>query len=337
MAIFLIILAPWLATHTLAAPQLSRLLQIGAIMLVLAAVNGAQTGALSGFEAFRRIAHVNVMSGFLGLVVRVLGVCFFGLMGAVCAMVIAQAITCTIMFVQLRLEAGKVGVKVRYRGCSRELPVLWGFSLPSVLSSIVTIPASWLGGAMLVNTPGGYSEMGLFSAANQWYSALLFVPSLLGQATMPVLFERMHAQDTRGCRKIFWATVQANSCVVIPLVMLGCASKHLLGLYGEGFSRGWPVMVMVLATAGIMAIQSPAGHLIAASGRMWTLVWIGAGWAVTFIATNYVFLAWGASGMALARLVACLLNGIVAFCFVRAILTPSVHKAGDTAAAAARI
>ncbi|MCL5281662.1 MAG: oligosaccharide flippase family protein, partial [Planctomycetes bacterium] len=62
-AVLLAVLAPWLAAHTLAAPHLSRPLRITAIALFLTAVNSAQAGALSGFEAFKSIARLNVITG----------------------------------------------------------------------------------------------------------------------------------------------------------------------------------------------------------------------------------------------------------------------------------
>ena len=48
----LLIIAPWLATKTLSASHLAHPLRIAAGLLFFGAINGAQTGALAGFEAF---------------------------------------------------------------------------------------------------------------------------------------------------------------------------------------------------------------------------------------------------------------------------------------------
>ena len=50
MALVLLFFCPWLAANTLAAPQLSGLLQVGALLLFLSGINGAQAGALSGLR-----------------------------------------------------------------------------------------------------------------------------------------------------------------------------------------------------------------------------------------------------------------------------------------------
>ena len=53
MALGLFFSASWLATHTIDAPQLAGALRIAALFLFISALTGAQTGALSGLEAFQ--------------------------------------------------------------------------------------------------------------------------------------------------------------------------------------------------------------------------------------------------------------------------------------------
>src|SRR5215469_15305728 len=50
LAVGLVIGAPWLATRTLAAPQMAPLLRMGALLLFFGALGSAQSGALAGFE-----------------------------------------------------------------------------------------------------------------------------------------------------------------------------------------------------------------------------------------------------------------------------------------------
>src|SRR5438552_5948956 len=61
MAVCLFVFAPWLAEHTINAPHLTGALRIGVLLLFISALNGAQIGALAGFEAFKAIAYVNLI------------------------------------------------------------------------------------------------------------------------------------------------------------------------------------------------------------------------------------------------------------------------------------
>jgi O-antigen/teichoic acid export membrane protein len=313
--IILIFCSSWMASTVLAAPKLASLLQICSISLLFGAVNGAQVGGLAGFEAFKQLAKINLVSGILTVILRVVGTMVMGLKGAVYGMVIAQMIGCLINFLVLRRLAAKSGITVQYSHCLRDLPVIWKFSLPAVLMSFLIMPTGWLCNAMLVNRPGGYGEMAIFNAANQWYYAILFLPGLMGEAALPVLFDRMSHHDYKSAHKIFFATIKLNALVIFPLIAFGFFSKQVMGFYGSGFSGGWVTMVIVLATAGLQAIQMPAGYMLVSSGRMWLAFIMALGWAVSFVGVTALLVSWGSVGVASARLIALGLHCVWTFAF----------------------
>jgi len=321
MALALLVLGPWLATHTLAAPHLGGLLRVGSLLLLLGAVNGAQTGALAGFEAFKRIARINLVAGATAFPLMVGGVWWRGLEGAVVGLLASQAVNCLLNYGGLRAEAGRAGVPLAYAGSTREWNVLWQFSLPALLSGMMVGPVYWLCNTLLVNQPDGYGQMGLFNAANQWFGALLFLPGILGQAALPVLSERLGGNDAMRSGKVLSFYIKLNAAVVMPLVLLGClASPLIMSSYGPGFGEAWPTLVVVLVTAALLAIQTPVGQIIAASGRMWLGALMNAGWAVCFIGLTWGFVHWGAFGLAGARLGAYLVHASWTFAFAAYLL-----------------
>jgi hypothetical protein len=180
VAIALFVLAPWLAVHTLAAPQLTSALRIGAALLFFAAITGAQSGALYGFEAFQVSARVQAIVGLLNVPCMIGGYLIGGLQGILWGMVAARMGEWALKHAAVRREARRAQMPIEYRESRRELPVLWKFSLPALLSGALVAPVYWICSAILVNRPNGYAEMGVFNAANQWYGALLFLPVTLG-------------------------------------------------------------------------------------------------------------------------------------------------------------
>ncbi len=311
MALSLIILAPWLAEHTLAAPHLGPMLRIAAILLCISSVNGAQTGALTGFEAFREIARVNLITGISSFPLMVGGVYLGGKEGAVWGMVLSMAVSCIASNRAIRAESRRAGIKGTLKGCLSEWKVLWSFSLPATLSGVLVGPVNWVCNAMLVNRANGYAEMGLFNAANQWFGALMFLPGILGQALLPMLSERMGQNDHVRAGKILGMAIRINSVVVFPLLLIGSfASPFIMGLYGKSFEQGWTTLIVVLLTAGIVAVQTPVGEIIAASGRMWMGCAMNAGWALVFIGTSSALVPSGALGLAGGRFIAYIVHTI---------------------------
>ena len=316
ITLILVAMAPWLAAKTLNAPKLSSLIILSAPMLFLGAWGGAQTGALAGFESFKRLAQLNLIAGLLGFSLMVFGVYMWGLTGAVLASVCASMAGCGMNSWALRVEMRKVGVPVIFAGCRTELPVLWKFSLPSLLGSVMVGPVTWACNAMLVNQPNGYAEMGVYNAANQWFGALLFLPQILGSVVLPVLSEKLGNQEGRTTAKVLTISIWLNAIIALPLVIILCiCSQSVMALYGQGFASAWLVLVVIICTAGLLTVQTPVGHVIAASGRMWLGVTMNLGWGLAFLCFSFFLVRYGALGLAAAGLLAYLLHAIWTFAF----------------------
>src|SRR5260370_33113757 len=86
-AIILYVVAPYLAAHTLSAPHLSVPLRIGALALFFSSMNGAQMGALYGFEAFQATAKLQAILGLVDLPFMLGGYSLGGLNGVTGGMV----------------------------------------------------------------------------------------------------------------------------------------------------------------------------------------------------------------------------------------------------------
>lgn len=301
--------APMLAERTLAAPRLSGLLRVGSLYLFLTALNGAQIGALAGFEAFRSIARVNLVAGIATFLCMVGGVFVAGLGGAVWGLVASTMVGWLVAHLAVRREADRFGVPFSRRGICREFPVLKSFSLPAILASALYGPVGWVCSAMLVNEHNGYAQMGIFNATNQWFAMVMFLPSLLGQVVLPMLAESAGAGNERRSIRIIQLTLLANAVVVVPLVLLASlASPWLMAFYGVGFGSEWPVLVISLVTAGILAVQTPVSQALNAEGRVWTVFFMNLGWSAVFILVNALLIDRGATGLVLARLIAYLLQ-----------------------------
>jgi O-antigen/teichoic acid export membrane protein len=305
LAIGLVFLASWLCRNTLAAPHLTGDLQISALLLLLSGINGAQIGVLFGFEAFKSVARVNFLSGLLNFPLTVGGALLFGLQGIIWGLILAQAAGCVLNRFALRREASLHGIPISYASCMTELPVVWRFSIPAVLAHLVISVVNWAAASMLVRQPNGYSEMGAYNAANQWFNALMWLPYMFSNAVLPIFAERLGAGDKPGSVRLLKMSVKVNALAAFPLVAVGCLlSPYIMMSYGPGFRSAWPTLVAVLIAAGLLSLDIPAGELITASGRMWVGFASNIGWALLYLGVTALLLRWGSLGLASARMLA---------------------------------
>ena len=79
----------------------------------LNALNGAQTGTLAGFEAFRTIARINLVRGLIAFPVTVAAVALGRLPGAIWALSVTAAVTCLLSHVAVRRHCTDSGIYPR--------------------------------------------------------------------------------------------------------------------------------------------------------------------------------------------------------------------------------
>ena len=214
-------------------------------------MNGAQTGALAGFEAFKTIARVNVFAGVVSFPLIVLGVWRGGLQGAVWGSVAALAINWALNNRALRRECANANISYQFASCHRELNILHRFSLPAFLASIVVGPAIWVCNALLVHQPQGYAELGIYTAADKWRLLILFVPTSVFAMVLPVLSNLYGEGDSVGFRKVFRANLQWNaSLALLAALLIAAFAAPIMAIYGNSF-RGGRLVLIVLAFSAL--------------------------------------------------------------------------------------
>jgi len=310
-AIILYVVAPYLAAHTLSAPHLSVPLRIGALALFFSSMNGAQMGALYGFEAFQVTAKLQAILGLVDLPFMLGGYYLGGLNGVICGMVCSRFVSWMFSGAALREQARRHNIHVVLAHWRQELAILWRFSVPAALAGIMVMPVNWICSTLLVNQPNGYAEMGIYSAANQWYGTMLFIPTLLGNSLLPLLSDRMGESDGKSSGSILKTMMKLNGLIVIPFAVgLSVFSPWVMRMYGAGYGQAWLTLIVAVWTAAIMGIITPVGDVIAASGRMWLGLLTNAGWAAVFLSATLFLVHLGSLGLASSRLIAYVVHAI---------------------------
>lgn len=291
VSLFLFIIAPWLSANTLNAPYLANELRLGCLLLFFNSLTGLQTGALSGFEAFKTITRVNFYRGLLNFPVMLVGVWLFGLTGAIAAMVIVGAIGWWFNHRALKRECAAVGIISTCRDVRTELPMLWNFAFPAFLSGIVVGPFLWISNTLLVNQPGGYGELGLLSAANQWRTVLMLLPGIFNSVSLPMLSSEQDNKSEFG--KTLEISQSMSIIVIVPAATVFLLfSQWIMALYGSDFLAGGSIFVSLLSGVAISGIGSAAGPAIQAKGRMWLGAFMNLTWGLVYLVFSAVFVSY---------------------------------------------
>jgi O-antigen/teichoic acid export membrane protein len=332
ITVLLILLAPYVAKNVLASPQLAAPLAVGSGLVFFGAMNGAQTGALAGFESFKTIALVNVLSGLASFPLIVFGVWRGGLQGAVWGSVAALAITWVLNNYALRRECANANVSYRIASCHRELGILHRFSVPALLASIVVGPAIWACNALLVRQPDGYAELGIYTAADKWRLLILFVPTSLAGTTLPMLSNLYAACDSDAYAKVLNVNLLLNLALtaLLAIIVSACALP-VLAIYGTSYRSAWPILLILAFSAIPESLNNILGYAVISSVSIWWRLGFDVLLATVLMCFGWWAIPrWGAEGLALAYGVAFSATALGLLVFVRRRLPRIDHPIAET-------
>jgi O-antigen/teichoic acid export membrane protein len=310
MTLCLFLFAPWLAEHTLNAPRLAGALRVSALALFISALNGAQIGALSGFEAFRTIARVSLFAGLLSLPILVGGAYVAGLDGAVWAMVVNLAVSWLLNHLALRGQTRIHKVPFAFRDSLREWPVLWLFSLPAALSGAIVGPTVWICNSILVNQDGGYAALGIYLIAFQVSMIITMVNAMIGQAFLPICVSKFNSNSTAF---EFVNIVLPWLIGVFAALPFLCVPELWAVLAGQDYAGEGMVRTVVLVAVSAILVahrQGVARNFVAGSYLWWGFL-SNSFWAVVAVTCAFCLRHLGAEGLAASFAIAYVVNTLV--------------------------
>jgi O-antigen/teichoic acid export membrane protein len=302
----------WIANETLTRSDLAPLLSLGAIYLFISTQNNVQVGSLGGFEAFKETAKINILQGILTPVFAIPLVYYFSLQGAVISMIIISLVGYVLCRIELNKKCKYYNIDIRHfdRSSFKEWPIIWHFSIPSLASGLLVMPVIWLTNALLVNQPNGYSELGLFNAANQWRQFIIFIPNMLSTVLLPI-FSDVYGNRSEGeFRSVFQWNIQLTWLIALPVTVLIIALREVFAVvFGAKYQGVHMLIVPLMITAFLNIMNNVVGTAIVGAGRMWLGATFNLCWAIAMIVCSVLLIPrYGGIGLALSYMIAYLLH-----------------------------
>lgn len=289
-----------IAANVLAAPQLAGPLALIGVIVLLSSLSDIYQGVLTGLERFRELAWISGGSTVAGVVLTVSLAFTHDLMGAISGLVLTNFLA-AIACIWCCFKAFKdIGIKVRFSRCWQEWKGVWNYAIPSTLAGLVVTMSFWVAQVVLVQQPDGYQAMGAYHAANQWRTIIIFLPTQLMAAYLPVMTSLKTNPGKLGAlqNRILISIILFTTAITVPVILL---APWLMQLYGRdfiGFSSTLAVMAMlpILDIGHLVLQQSAIVH-----GYMWAQLLANSTLIVVVAVGAYMFIPlYMALGLALA-------------------------------------
>lgn len=162
-------------------------------------------------------------------------------------------------------------------------------------------------------------EVGIYFAATRIANLMAFIFFSLNALAVPKFAELhgagKHDELQRFVRGVihamFWPTLAAGAVLLV-------AGQFILGLFGEGFDAGYPLLVLLMLGFLMRAATGPTEYLLNMTGNQNIVAIVYGGAAAGNIALNLSFIpVWGAAGAAAATAISVLLSTVALAVVVR--------------------
>jgi len=321
-----------IAVHSLNTRELIRPLHLGSFMILFLTTSGVINGILVGFEEFFCVFKQNIISVLFLISGSAAGAYFGGVDGALCGLLLYLFVMFIIGLYYLRKALRKYSINFGFKNISDEISILWKFSLPTTLGGLLCTPMYWIANTILVNSPAGYGAMGGFDIVKQWYSAVLFIPSVTSRVVLPLLSNFNASNNVNKYKKILKYSLFFNtgSALAVALV-LSVLSGLLLSMYGKAFLEFRTAFFIMMIVAVVSVANNIVGQLILSKGYAWWGFTFNGLWAFVFITSTSVLVKkynMGAVGISLGYLISYIFHTVVQSVFSYVILVRERRLSG---------
>lgn len=299
LALLLAASAAPVAARLLARPDLTSMLRVGSVLVLLECGTALQLGLLAGARSMRTAAWTAAVASLVLIAAVAGGVAWLGAAGAMWGLVAGATTSVVLRWLPVRRELARHRVALFEVPQRDQLATFARVSLPTVALNLLWTPTVWLGTLLLLRADDGYVELGRLGAANQWFAALLFLPNVLGFASLPHL-SAADREGTDSLRATAGLAVRASvyaSAALAAIAML--ASPWIMGLYGPDYREAWPALAWLAAATVPAAAFGIVGNVLTVTGRWRPLLGAQAAWAACYLGCAAVGIAAGLGATAL--------------------------------------
>jgi O-antigen/teichoic acid export membrane protein len=282
--------ATYIGSNVLNNNSLVIMFKITAGIVVFDSINGVQNGILSGFEGFREISLINLISGIIASILLLSMTRYFSIIGLTSGLLLSKAITVAITTHYLRKILSKEKITMNLGINRKSVKTIFQISIPSFLSTMATTPVTWLTTSIFANQRNGYSALGTYNAVNQLRQLVLFLPDSAGKISIPKLANAYGTQNYDLFRKILISTVISNAIFsVIPSLAVYLVRAIFKGIIGIQYFPNDTLMIVILTTGILIAITNAIGYIFICSNMVWLDFKLRLVWAISWLIIVIVY------------------------------------------------
>lgn len=230
VSLLVFVFSSYISNNLFGVDNLSLLLKYISILVLVNALISVQLGALSGLGVFKHIAKFDIFVGVFFFIFTIIFTYFFGIEGAILSLILTQILN---LILYEKIISKHLNKHINKRLTKDEYKKILTFSLPIALQEGVYSFSQWLISILLLNY-ANFGDVGMYTAAMQWNSIILFIPGVLRNVILSNLSNNNN--DERSHSKMLKQILFLTLIVVLFFVIVVFVLSNLISsFYGNTF------------------------------------------------------------------------------------------------------
>ena len=199
----------------------------------------------------------------------------------------------------LQIRVTRRFAHIDWRAGIRRWRPLFQVALPLGISAVLIAIYYQIDSVLLLQIAGPH-ETGIYGAAYNFLSPLMFLPGAVMSSFFPVI-SAVHGSDPGRTRRLVQVCADLMGVIALPVLAVTVALSHqIIGLmYGPGFGRSADLLPILMIAFVSICFGTLAGFLAPVLGLQWRLAIYSAAGAAANVALNVALIPhYGAFGSA---------------------------------------
>ncbi|MBS4015547.1 MAG: oligosaccharide flippase family protein [Candidatus Latescibacteria bacterium] len=318
-----LILASTLALKIYQEPQLIPLIQLSVIALFFFSFNQYGNSIIQGLAEFKKLSLLATFTSVFGLIALVPLTKIWGIKGPVLAQGINSIVSFFILVKVIKTLQAKHGVSLyisRQKIKDFLKPYFQRLSrtaIPIFLSGLVMTPALTILTAILARQQG-FTEVGFFNIAYSLTQFILFVPSAVGTAFIP-LATKLALENRERLNSFLLKSIYGVDLIVVTITFLiSLFSREIIYLvYGSEFLPAQNILILLSAAAFLSSFGYIFGYYLIAVNKLWFATGLNFLWFIAIIGPALIFIKYfKLDGLGLNYIISYTILGIVILIYI---------------------
>ena len=241
----------------------------GCLLAAFSVISGVQDGVIQGFEDFRSVALTRLATTIITLACIYPAGAEFGLLGVMAVVLLGLVVKYLLLTSKLGQHARHYQLPPKGEGL-RGRDLMWGFSFPSMLVSLLVGAVGWSGTFILSRQANGFDALAVVNTGLQWRGPIFLLTTAISSVAIPAISRHFQAANHSAIRGLHQKVLLFNGgFALLAAVAMMALSPLILLLYGPGFENGTLVFSIIVASSVPQVIANVYTQQLVAKGHMW--------------------------------------------------------------------